>query len=235
MKSIEIIPTNTSPETLPELSRRTEILKTLSSWIQLDLDDDVFVPVSSWPYESGQWEELENLAHGVGLPFANSTNYEVHLMVQDPIQIGELLIRAGAKRILGHIEALGNHGNVHKAFAAWKGVGASEVGLAVLMETPIRDVIPLAPQCDVIQLMSIATLGRQGAPYEPAVIERIRELHVQFPELAIAVDGGVSETNIAELVRAGATRFGVGSAITKSTDPKAAYERLKQKAESSLQ
>lgn len=232
--TIEILPTNTSPETLAELFRRTETLKELSSWIQLDLADDVFVPVVSWPYQSGQWEELENLARGARLPFSDSVNYEVHLMVQEPIPVGELLARAGAKRILGHIEALGSHGNVHKAFAAWKGAGTSEVGLAVLLETPISEIIPLAPQCDVVQLMSIATLGRQGASYEPRIIERIRELHAQCPNLVIEVDGGVSLENIADLVKAGATRFGVGSAITKASDPVAACQALKSSAENAL-
>ncbi|RJR14391.1 hypothetical protein C4585_00315 [Candidatus Parcubacteria bacterium] len=234
MKSINILPTNTSPGNLAELSRTTETLKELSSWIQLDLADGVFVPVVSWPYQSGQWEELENLGKSK-LPFSDSVNYEVHLMVQEPLQIGELLARAGAKRILGHIETLGTHGNVHKAFAAWKGAGASEVGLAVLMETPISEVLPLVPQCDVIQLMSIAILGRQGAPYEPGVIERIQQLHEAHPELIIEVDGGVTLAHIADLARAGVSRFGVGSAITKAADPVAAYQALKSTAESAIQ
>lgn len=233
--TIEIVPTNTSPATLTELSHSTEFLKELSPWIQLDLADGVFVPVVSWPYQSGQWEELENLTRGTKLPFSDSIHYEVHLMVQEPMQIGELLARAGAKRILGHIEALGNHGNVHKAFAAWKGAGVAEVGLAVLMETPVSDILPLVPQCNVVQLMSIAALGRQGAPYEPGVIERIQQLHEAYPELTIEVDGGVSLTNIADLARAGASRFGVGSAITKADDPAAAYQALKSSAENALQ
>lgn len=234
MKLIEILPTNTSPANLAELSHTTEVLKELSSWVQLDLVDGVFVPHISWPYQSGQWEELENLTHGTKLPFADSVKYEVHLMVQEPIQVGELLARAGAKRILGHIEALGTHGNVHKAFAAWKGAGAVEVGLAVLMETPIADILPLVPQCDAIQLMSIATLGRQGAPYEPAVVGRIQELHKAHPDAVIEVDGGINLNNIKELARAGAVRFGVGSAITKSEDPISAYESLKVAAESAI-
>lgn len=233
--TIEIVPTNTSPGNLAELSRTTEALKELSSWIQLDIADGVFVPVVSWPYESGQWEELENLALGTKLPFSDSLNYEVHLMVQEPMQIGELLARAGAKRILGHIETLGGSSTMHKAFAAWKGAGASEVGLAVLMETSISDILPLAPQCDVIQLMSIATLGRQGAPYEAGVIERIQELHQAYPELTIEVDGGVNLSNIAELARAGASRFGVGSAITKADDPITAYQALKTAGENAIQ
>jgi len=88
--------------------------------------------------------------------------------------------------------------------------------------------------CDVVQVMSIATLGKQGAPYDVRAIARIKELHTKYPELVISVDGGVSEKNIADLARAGARRFGVGSAITKAPDPKAAYLNLKAIAESAL-
>src|SRR3989344_2840652 len=105
---IEIIPTNTSPETLAELALRTRVLRELSDWIQLDLDDGTFVPVVSWPYQSGQWAELEELAKGKALPFADSVKYEVHLMLEEPRAIGELLARAGASRLLPHIEVFGN-------------------------------------------------------------------------------------------------------------------------------
>src|SRR3989344_4355015 len=232
---IEIIPTNPSPETLAELSLRTRVLKDLSDWIQLDLDDGKFVPVVSWPYQSGQWAELEELAERKALPFADSAKYEVHLMLEEPRQIGELLALAGAKRLLPHIEVFGNRDAVAETFSAWRSAGAAEVGLSVLMETPLASVEPLISECDVIQLMSIARLGRQGAPYEPRVVERIQALHEGHPELIIAVDGGVSEANIAELARAGASRFGVGSAITKAKDQKAAYQSLKSLAENALQ
>ena len=83
--------------------------------------------------------------------------------------------------------------------------------------------------------MSIATLGYQGAAYEPRVVERIQELHAKYPKLVIEVDGGVSGKNIAELVRAGARRFGVGSAVMKASDPTAAYTQLQQIATEALQ
>jgi pentose-5-phosphate-3-epimerase len=83
--------------------------------------------------------------------------------------------------------------------------------------------------------MSIAQLGKQGAAFEPRIIPRIEELRAMYPSTTIAIDGGVSEKNIAELVRAGATRFGVGSAISKASDPKVAYENLKTLAENALQ
>src|SRR3989344_689391 len=231
MRSIEIIPTNACPPDFEELARRSSVFASFSPHIQLDVSDGKFSPVISWPYQSGQWDELNTKQ----LPLSDRVLYEVHLMLEDPRGIGELLARAGASRLLPHIEVFGNRDAIAETFSAWRSAGATEVGLSVLMETPLASVEPLISECDVIQLMSIARLGRQGAPYEPRVAERIQALHEGHPELIIAVDGGVSEANIAELARAGASRFGVGSAITKAKEQQAAYQSLKSLAENALQ
>lgn len=233
---IEIIPTNTCPPSLTELARRSRIFEGFAKEVQLDVDDGAFAPELSWPYLEGQWAELEQMAIGsTMLPCAETLQYETHLMVEEPVRIGELLARVGCTRILAHIEVFENAAVATDAFTAWKAAGASQVGLAVLIDTPLSELEPLVEKCDVVQLMSIAQLGKQGAAFEPRIIARIEELHTKFPNLAIAVDGGVSERNIAELVRAGATRFGVGSAISKATDPKVAYANLKTVAENALQ
>lgn len=233
---IEIIPTNTCPPDLAEMSKRSGFFAQFSEWVQLDVSDGAFTPERSWPYGDGQWTELESLASGViQLPSAPGLNYETHLMVEEPREIGMRLAEAGIKRIIGHVEAFGDQKEILSALDSWRNAGATEVGLALLLDTPLPVLLPMISACNVVQVMSIATLGRQGAPYDERAIKRIGELHARYPELVISVDGGVSLKNIAELTRAGATRFGVGSAITKAPDPKAAYEQLKATAESALQ
>lgn len=233
---IEIIPTNTCPPDFAELSRRSLIFAGFADQIQLDIDDGAFAPELSWPYLSGQWAELEEMAVGAQkLPCADKLAYETHLMVEEPLRIGELLARVGCMRVIAHVEVFKDTQLIAEAFSTWKAAGASEVGLAILLETPLSALQPIVEQCSVVQMMSIATLGRQGAPFDQRIIGRIRELHAMNPDLTISVDGGVSPANIAELVRAGATRFGVGSAISKSENPKAAYEDLKVIAENALQ
>ncbi len=223
---IEIIPTNTCPPDLAELSRRSDFFAKFSEWVQLDVSDGVFTPERSWPYAEAQWAELEALTEGK-LPSAPDLKYEVHLMVEEPREVGLHLAEAGIQRIIGHVEAFADEKEIQAALSAWRGAGAAEVGLAILLDTPLPVLLPMISACDVVQVMSIATLGRQGAPFDARAVARIQELHAQYPELVISVDGGVSEKNIAELVRAGARRFGVGSAITKAPDPRAAYEHLK--------
>lgn len=233
---IEIIPTNTCPPTLAELSLRSRAIAQFSPHIQLDVDDGAFAPEISWPYHDGEWAELEKMAvNEEMLPFSDVLKYEAHLMVEEPLRVGELLARVGCSRILAHVEAFEDAQSVVDAFEAWKMAGAVEVGLAVLIDTQLSALEPYIEKCNAVQLMSIAKLGRQGAPFESRIIHRIEELHNRHPDLTIAVDGGVSETNVAQLVRAGASRFGVGSAIMKAQNPKAAYENLKTIAENATE
>ena len=230
---IEIVPTNTCPPDFAELSRRSESFADFAPQVQLDIDDGVFAPEISWPYQGGQWSELEDMAvRAKALPASDMLMYEVHLMVEDPFHIGELMARVGAMRILAHVETFENEKSAKDAFLAWRSAGAKEVGLAILIDTPLSALDLIIPFCDVVQIMSIAKLGYQGAQFDVRAFDRIKELHAKYPDLMIEVDGGVSESNIAELVRAGARRFGVGSAISRSENPADAYSRLKKLAES---
>jgi ribulose-phosphate 3-epimerase len=230
---IEIIPTNTCPPDLAELTERSKLFSEFSTHVQLDIGDGAFVPARSWPYLPDQSAELDVLIRDAqGLPYSDILTYEVHIMAEEPREIGVRFARAKVRRIIGHVEAFADSEEVRTALSAWRSAGAGEVGLALLLDTPLPVIAPLLPACDVVQLMSIARLGYQGAKFEPQIYERIKEVRTAHPDMVIEIDGGVSESNIAKLVSAGATRFGVGSAITKAENPKTAYEHLKSLAES---
>ena len=77
-----------------------------------------------------------------------------------------------------------------------------------------------------VQLMSVASLGSYGAPFDERVYERIKILRAQCPFVTISVDGGVSNQNAERLIDAGATRLVAGSAIFSAEDPRAAFEEL---------
>lgn len=227
MKDIEIIPTNTCPPDLSTLAARTEVFASFAPVIQLDVSDGVFTPVTSWPFGQGQKESLMAIAdRGERLPFADDVFYETHLMIEAPREIGLLLARAGVKRIIGHAEAFEDENDARGTLEAWNAAGV-EAGLALLYHSPLELIDPHVDLCDVVLLMTIATIGKQGAQFEEGSFERIRAFKEKYPERIVEVDGGVSEGNIEDLVRAGASRFGVGSAITKALDQKGAYERLR--------
>jgi pentose-5-phosphate-3-epimerase len=226
-----ILPTNTCPPDLLELEKRTAAALAFAPEIQLDAADGVFAPVTSWPYLNGQWSQLEHMAEaGTKLPHAGSIVYEAHLMVQEPAAIGTLFARVGCMRILPHVETLKGKDDTAKMFSEWKAAGAKEVGVSMLLDTPLTALEPYAEMCDVVQLMSIAKVGAQGQPFDESIYSRIEELRAMYPDMMVAVDGGVAESNVEALTRAGANRLCVGSAISKAGDPAAAYAAIHARA-----
>src|SRR5207248_2141208 len=114
----------------------------------------------SWPFGSGQWDELEKTADGtIMLPGKEKIRYETHMMIEDPRACGILLARAGIARVMAHAEAFDSTDDAHGALDAWKHAGAKEVGLALLIDTPFAMIEPLISKLDCVLLMSIAALG----------------------------------------------------------------------------
>lgn len=223
-----VIPTNTCPPDLEVLARESDTFAKFSTDVQLDIADGAFAPVTSWPYTEGAITGSD-IVHEQ-LPHADTLTYEVHMMVQDPGPAGELLARMGARRLLPHVETLPDTAVARAMFARWKALGVREIGLALLIDTPLEAVEPFMGEIDVVQLMSIEKIGAQGQPFDERALQRVEELHAMHPELMVSVDGGISEANIELLVRAGANRLCVGSAISKSEDPVRAFMALNDRA-----
>ncbi|MBM3261555.1 hypothetical protein FJY93_03995 [Candidatus Kaiserbacteria bacterium] len=215
---IDIIPTIV-PRTREELEEAVRIAEGFSTRLHVDIDDGLFTSQVTWPYTGlGKYD-----AQSISLPTAVSIH--VHLMVQEPLQIGLDLIRAGAKSVIGHIERCADPSEAEHILTQWRAAGAREVGLAILIDTPLGDMERSILFCDVVQMMSIARVGAQGAPFDPRAIERVSALHKSHPHALISVDGGVNAENVSDLLAAGAKRFCVGSAIMQATDPVDAYKK----------
>ncbi len=222
-----VIPTNTCPPDSAELESRSAQFADFAGAVQLDIADGVFAPVVSWPYFHGQMTELER---GSRLPYADLLQYEIHMMVQDPHQVGVHLARAGAMRLVPHVEAFDSPDVARDAFKAWKQAGVAEIGLAILIDTPLERLDVLVEDIDVVQIMSIAHIGKQGEPFDERALQRVEELHAKYPEAMVSVDGGITEANVELLVRAGANRLCVGSAISRAENPEAAFVKIHERA-----
>lgn len=221
MKNIQIIPTIV-PASFADIETVSSKFGDFTNFFQIDVADGKFAPNTTWMPDGTE-----------KLP--KEYSYEVHMMVSDPEVLGVTFANMGADTIIGHLEAFKNPGDVKKALDAWKEGGAHSTALAVLLQTPLKNIEPYLPIVDFVLFMTIGRIGVMGIPFEESSIDRIAAFHAAHPDVTIAVDGGVSEKNIERLTRAGATRFGVGSAISKSPDPKASYDTLKSLAENALQ
>lgn len=186
-----------------------------ADWIHCDVMDGVFVP---------------NITFG---PFivqavANNTSMVVdtHLMIKDPDRYIEDFVKAGSHQVTVHQEACPH---LHRTVQFIKSLGA-RAGVSINPATPVSTLESILPDLDLVLLMSVNP-GFGGQKFIPASIGKIAKLdrmrREMNPELVIAVDGGVTEENAAELAAAGADALIAGTAFFKAPDPAAAARKIK--------
>ncbi|MBL4644787.1 MAG: hypothetical protein JKX80_02890 [Candidatus Pacebacteria bacterium] len=188
---------------------------------QIDVMDGHLVPPSSFPYN-------ETTLDGRQIPHAEDINFEVHLMVQQPQEIGKQFIGAGVKRVTAQIEGFQENQAPH-VFKEWKETGI-ETGVSILLDTPLEEVIALVESgyVSIVQVMSINRIGYQGEEFDERALARIKKLREQFPDVTISVDGGVNADTLKSLFDAGVNIFGIGSAIMKTHAPEEELVRLQK-------
>ena len=190
---------------LEAVCEKITALNDQASWLHLDVADGQFVPDTTWQTAS----DLETLN--------GQAKIEVHLMVQKPEEVVNDWAHV-ADRVIIHPEATTQCREIIDAFNSQP----VELGLAILLDTPLSGMKDLISAVKSVQLMSIAKLGHQGEPFTDTVFERIKLLRQEHPNVKISIDGGVSRDNAGRLLAAGADRLVIGSAIWQNPDPIAA-------------
>ncbi|MBI4920050.1 ribulose-phosphate 3-epimerase [Candidatus Azambacteria bacterium] len=181
-------------------------------WVQIDITDGKFVPTKTIV-------DLGDLKY-----FTEKANVEFHLMINRPEEtIGEWA-RLGPKRIIVHIEAIENMAELLDVCREKE----IQVGLALNPETPNMMIEPWINAVDTVVFLGVHP-GRGGQEFIPEVLEKIKSLRQNFPNVKIEADGGVRIANIEELKNAGVDIFVVGSGILKSPDIGKAIKELKEK------
>ncbi|TSD04957.1 MAG: ribulose-phosphate 3-epimerase [Parcubacteria group bacterium Greene0714_7] len=212
---IEVIP-SLPASTFKELDEKIGRVRGLVSTFQIDITDGIFVPNISWPMHPEDQEQFQRIVLGdETLPHWEDFDFELDMMVHNPENLLSDWIQAGICRALIHIETKHNFGAC-QVIAKDK----IELGIALNVDTPISRIDEYIEHISVVQLMGIANLGKQGQPFDPRVLESIREVKKRYPNVIIEVDGAVNKDTASLLVSAGATRLAPGSFIFKSENPK---------------
>ncbi len=227
------------PKSYEDLVRHLDRVSGIVKTVQVDVVDGVLAPNKTWPFvqdTNGQFLKILNQEEG--LPYWDSIDYEIDLMVSDPVFVSDQWIAAGANRIVIHVKSLEKDAllklvkNTHD-----KGVGvslaversslerfkeymqylASEFG-----EEPIENIVT------GIQCMGIDKIGFQHNPFNREVLQMIQEIHTLYPEIEISVDGGVTLDNAGEIYDAGAKRLIAGSAVFESPDAEEALREFEE-------
>ena len=200
---MEIVPA-ILPKNFADLREKLSLVKGLARLVQIDICDEKLI--------------FEN-----GLPFWEDFDFEIDLMIEKPENKLDYFINAGARRIIFHWGLVKNLDSVFKKLS-----GVVDVGIALGLEIPVNIIEPFIDKIDTVQVMGIKRIGFQGEPFEESVIDKVAILREKYPRLAISVDGGVNLTNAPRLIKVGATRLVVGSAIFESNDLKATIEKFKK-------
>ncbi|GAH68191.1 unnamed protein product, partial [marine sediment metagenome] len=127
----------------------------------------------------------------------------------------------GAQKVVFHYEATSTPG---KVISLARGLGL-RVGLAINPETPISAILPLANEVDSVLFLSVNP-GFCGSKFIPEVMDKIVEFRAACSDMEIGIDGGIKESNIAQIARTGVDVIYVGSAIFRQPKPGESFNRL---------
>ncbi|HBB76585.1 MAG: ribulose phosphate 3-epimerase (predicted), ribulose-phosphate 3-epimerase [Candidatus Levybacteria bacterium GW2011_GWC1_40_19] len=192
-----------------EIERKIKIAGELAQTIHIDLIDGKFA------------DNLTFADPSSFKAYADKFFFEVHLMVEEPINYLDKWAECGFKRFIGHIEKMSSQ----EEFVA-KGQLLGDVGLAIDGNTPLESVnVPLS-DLDVLLIMTI-NAGASARPFVPECLEKIKKARRLEEFIKVEVDGGINDKTIIDARNAGADRFVTTGFIFRSTDPKKSFETLK--------
>lgn len=174
-----------------------------SEYIHLDVMDGSFVPNISF-----------------GAPVIKSVRpvsdkvFDVHLMIDEPARFLQDYKDCGADIVTVHAEACKH---LHRTIAAIKELGM-KAGVALNPATPVSVLDYVLEDIDMILIMSVNP-GFGGQKFISASLRKITEtralLNSRGLQTDIQVDGGVTLSNVAEIIQAGANVLVAGSAVFK--------------------
>jgi len=143
--------------------------------------------------------------------------FDVHLMVDNPMEYIEPFVDAGADIITVHVESTKH---LHKVIQGIKEKGV-KVGVSLNPATSYTTIEPIIKDIDMVLIMSVNP-GFGGQSFIESSLDKIsktRELLDKYnPNCDIQVDGGINLNNVKEVVKSGANILVAGSAIFNADD-----------------
>lgn len=180
--------------------------------IHVDVMDAHFVP---------------NLSYGPALVEALHGRFDlpldVHLMMDNPEKYLDVFAGAGAWGITIHAEIPGDVAGMLRHIRA---LGLS-AGLSVKPGTPAEAIRTLLPYADMVLVMTVEP-GFGGQKFQPAMLDKLRELRRMGYTGLLEADGGVSLSNLPDLKAAGLDVAVMGTAMYRSADPAADIRAIRQ-------
>jgi ribulose-phosphate 3-epimerase len=181
--------------------------------VHLDIMDGHFVPnITIGPPVIAKLREHSNLV------------FDSHLMISEPDKYIKQFARAGVNNITFHIEATNEPLELVKKIHS---LGCT-AGITLNPETPVEAIDKVAPQCDMVLIMTVhpGFGGQKFLNDEVPKISRVRD--IVGPDIRVEVDGGINNNTILMVVNEGADTLVVGNAIFSKADRIGAIESLRK-------
>jgi ribulose-phosphate 3-epimerase len=186
-----------------------------AEWVHLDVMDGCFVPNITF----GPKMAADLRPH-------SSQIFDVHLMIQNPLNFVEEFARAGADYITFHTEAAVHS---HRVLQAIHALG-KKAGISIVPSTPVSLIEPLLPFAELVLVMTVNP-GFGGQAIIPGCFEKVRALaalrEAGRGDYLISVDGGINESTAVSAREAGVDVMVAGSAFFGAVDKAELVRRLK--------
>ncbi|MGN1225693.1 MAG: ribulose-phosphate 3-epimerase [Candidatus Cryptobacteroides sp.] len=197
------------------LEKDVKMIDSCADYLHLDIMDGTLVPNISFGFPV-----VEAVSNAVSIPL------DAHLMVVNPQKWFKRLSELGVEMISFHLETTG--WKTSSAIRAAKKLGM-KVGLAINPDVPVEKLFKYIGKVDFFLVMSVfAGFGGQKFIYE--TIDRVSALRAEIvrkgASTLIEVDGGVDQTNVGTLAKAGVDIVVAGSSVLGSQDPIATVRAL---------
>lgn len=183
-------------------------------WIHLDVVDGKFAPNITWG-KAGDLRNLQLTTHNLQL--------EAHLMVVKPELEIEAWLENGIKRAITHVEAIEDPLFILDACRKFD----TQAGLSINPGTPVEKLTPHLNNFKFIQILAVSP-GLAGQKFDEKVLDKIKFLRKNYPNVTIEVDGGINHEAAKLAKKAGADIIVSASYIFGSPEPEKAYKALQR-------
>lgn len=187
-----------------------------ADFVHVDVMDNHFVPNLTF----GQ-QMVERVQAVSPVPL------DVHLMISDADRWAPGYAELGAASVTFHLEAASDPIALARALRA----RGSRAGVAIKPATPVDFLLEHLSEFDQILVMTVEP-GFGGQSFMGEMMPKLRTLAAARADsqLWLQVDGGISESTIAQAAEAGADTFVAGSAVYGAEHPNLAIDRLRSLA-----
>ncbi len=151
---------------------------------------------------------------------------DVHLMIENPDQLIESFVLAGADMISVHVEGAVH---LHRSIGKIRSFPGVQAGAAVNPATPLSTLEHVLGDLDFVLLMTVNP-GFGGQEFIPSMLQKIAALKAMIEnrglKTKIEVDGGINVANIKSVFEAGCDIMVAGSAVFSKRDPIGSLKEL---------